>query len=107
MHNVVVCSLCSCYPWSLLGLPPSWYKSPAYRSRVVREPRAVLAEMGLDLPPAIEDPRLGLERRGAVPRVPERPPDTDGLPESELTGLVSRDAMIGVSLAGRRDAPHG
>jgi nitrile hydratase len=54
VHNVVVCSLCSCYPWALLGLPPTWYKSPAYRSRVVREPRAVLAEMGLALPPAVE-----------------------------------------------------
>jgi nitrile hydratase len=107
VHNVVVCSLCSCYPWSLLGLPPSWYKSPAYRSRVVREPRAVLAEMGLDLPPAIEIRVWDSSAEVRYLVLPERPPDTEGLPESELTGLVSRDAMIGVALAGRRDAPHG
>jgi nitrile hydratase len=107
VHNVVVCSLCSCYPWSLLGLPPSWYKSPPYRSRIVREPRAVLAEMGLDLPPAIEIRVWDSSAEVRYLVLPERPPDTDGLPESELTGLVSRDAMIGVALAGRRDAPHG
>ena len=107
VHNVVVCSLCSCYPWSLLGLPPSWYKSPAYRSRVVREPRAVLAEMGLDLLPGIEIRVWDSSAEVRYLVLPERPLDTDDLPESELTGLVSRDAMIGVALAGRRDAPHG
>jgi len=97
VHNVVVCSLCSCYPWSLLGLPPSWYKSPAYRSRVVREPRAVLAEMGLELPPSVEIRVWDSSAEVRYLVLPERPPDTDGLAEEELAALVSRDAMIGVA----------
>jgi hypothetical protein len=72
VHNVVVCTLCSCYPWPVLGLPPSWYKDPAYRSRVVREPRAVLAEMGPRARPAHRDPRLGQQRGGPLPGPPER-----------------------------------
>ena len=74
VHNVVVCTLCSCYPWPVLGLPPSWYKSPAYRSRVVLEPRAVLAEFGLELAERRRDPRLGLELRHALLRAAGAPP---------------------------------
>ena len=107
VHNVVVCSLCSCYPWALLGLPPSWYKSPAYRSRAVREPRAVLAEMGLGLPPSVEIRVWDSSAEVRYLVLPERPPDTAALSEAELAALVSRDAMIGVALAGRRDSSHG
>jgi nitrile hydratase len=107
VHNVVVCSLCSCYPWSLLGLPPSWYKSPAYRSRVVREPRAVLAEMGLDLPASVEIRVWDSSAEVRYLVLPKRPRDTDGLSEAELARLVSRDAMIGVAQAGHPDAQRG
>jgi len=97
VHNVVVCTLCSCYPWPVLGLPPAWYKSPPYRSRMVREPRAVLAEMGCDVP---EDVEVRVWDSSADARylvVPERPAGTAGNSEEELAALVSRDAMIGVS----------
>jgi len=107
VHNVVVCSLCSCYPWALLGLPPTWYKSPAYRSRVVREPRAVLAEMGVTLPPSVEVRVWDSSAEVRYLVLPERPPDTERLSEGELAALVSRDAMIGVALPGRREASHG
>lgn len=96
IHNVVVCTLCSCYPWALLGLPPRWYKEPAYRSRIVREPRQVLAEMGLDL---AEDVEIRVWDSSAEVRymvLPERPDDTSGMSEPELAELVTRDAMIGV-----------
>ena len=73
VHNVVVCTLCSCYPWPVLGLPPNWYKSPPYRARMVREPRALLARDGLPGPRRRRDPRLGLERRGSLPRAPGAP----------------------------------
>ncbi len=99
-HNVVVCTLCSCYPWSVLGLPPTWYKSPAYRARIVREPRAVLAEMGLALTDQV-DVRVwdsSTEIRYLV--LPERPAGTEALTEAELIGLVSRDCMIGVARPG-------
>ena len=97
VHNVVVCTLCSCYPWPVLGLPPSWYKDPAYRARVVREPRTVLREMGLDLADyvAITVRDSSSEVRWLV--LPERPAGTDGLTEDELAGLVTRDAMVGAS----------
>jgi len=107
VHNVVVCSLCSCYPWSLLGLPPGWYKSPAYRSRVVHEPRAVLAEVGLDLPASVEIRVWDSSAEVRYLVLPERPRDTDGLSEAELARLVSRDAMIGVAQAGNPDAQRG
>ena len=105
LHNVVVCTLCSCYPWSVLGLPPSWYKSPAYRARVVVEPRAVLAEFGVTLPEGVvvrvRDSTA--ELRWLV--VPERPPGTDDLDEAALAALVTRDAMIGTDvLCGSVDA---
>ena len=96
-HNVVVCTLCSCYPWPVLGLPPSWYKDPAYRARVVREPRAVLAEMGLELPAETE-----IVVRDSCSEVrwlvlPERPDGTEDFSEEQLAALVTRDAMVGVA----------
>jgi nitrile hydratase len=97
VHNVVVCTLCSCYPWPVLGLPPSWYKDPAYRARVVREPRQVLAEMGLEL---ADDVQITVRDSSSEVRwlvVPERPAGTDGWLEEDLVPLVSRDAMIGVA----------
>ncbi|GAA3862983.1 nitrile hydratase subunit alpha [Streptomyces sp. NPDC003631] len=96
-HHVVVCTLCSCYPWPVLGLPPSWYKDPAYRSRVVREPRAVLSEMGLEL---ADDVRITVHDSTSEVRwlvLPERPAGTEHLTEEELVPLVSRDAMVGVA----------
>ncbi|MDX2642492.1 nitrile hydratase subunit alpha [Streptomyces sp. PA03-1a] len=96
-HNVVVCTLCSCYPWPVLGLPPSWYKDPAYRARVVREPRTVLSEMGLDL---ADDVRITVRDSTSEVRwlvLPERPAGTEHLTEEELVPLVTRDAMVGVA----------
>ena len=96
-HHVVVCTLCSCYPWPVLGLPPSWYKDPAYRSRVVQEPRTVLAEMGLDLP---EDVQITVHDSTSEVRwlvLPERPPGTEHLSEERLVPLVTRDTMVGVA----------
>jgi len=96
VHNVVVCTLCSCYPWPVLGLPPRWYKSLAYRARMVREPRAVLAEFGTVVPDGVE---LTVWDSSAEVRylvLPQRPAGTDGLPEDELAALVTRDHMIGV-----------
>ena len=98
VHNVIVCTLCSCYPRNLLGLPPDWYKSRAYRSRVVREPRKVLAEFGVDLAP---DVTLRVHDSTAEMRyivVPARPAGTDSMNRAELAGLVTRDAMIGTGL---------
>ncbi|TCL73779.1 nitrile hydratase subunit alpha [Rhizobium sp. BK251] len=100
-HNLVVCTLCSCYPWSVLGLPPVWYKAPAYRSRAVIDPRGVLAEFGVVL---AEDKNIRVWDSTAELRylvIPERPDGTEGLSEDELAALVSRDAMIGTSIAKR------
>jgi nitrile hydratase len=97
IHNVVVCTLCSCYPWSVLGLPPSWYKDPSYRARVVKEPRTVLSEMGLDL---ADDVQITVHDSSSEVRwlvLPERPAGTENLSEEELARLVSRDAMVGVA----------
>ncbi|CTQ51123.1 nitrile hydratase subunit alpha [Jannaschia donghaensis] len=99
VHNVVVCTLCSCYPRNLLGLPPDWYKSRAYRSRTVREPRKVLAEFGLTLP---ENVTVRVHDSTADMRyivIPARPDGTDGLDEAALAELVTRDSMIGVGVA--------
>ena len=99
LHNAVVCTLCSCYPWAVLGLPPKWYKDPAYRSRIVREPRKVLAEMGLALP---SDTEIKVWDSSAEVRymvLPEQPAGTENMTESELANRVSRDAMIGVAHA--------
>ncbi len=97
-HHVVVCTLCSCYPWPVLGLPPSWYKDPAYRSRVVREPRKVLSEFGLDLPEgvAVQVHDSSSEVRYMV--LPQRPAGTESMTVEELAGLVTRDAMVGVAV---------
>jgi nitrile hydratase len=97
VHNVIVCTLCSCYPRMLLGIPPEWYKSRAYRSRAVREPRAVLAEFGARLP---EDVRIRVHDSTADMRymvLPRRPAGTDGWGEERLAALVTRDALIGVA----------
>ncbi len=97
VHNVIVCTLCSCYPWPTLGLPPAWYKDPPYRARMVREPRTLLAEMGCELP---EDVEIRVWDSSAEVRylvLPQRPPGTEGMPEAELAGLVTRDSMIGVA----------
>ena len=97
VHNVVVCTLCSCYPWPLLGLPPAWYKDPAYRSRVVREPRTVLGEMGLELP---KDTEITVWDSSSEVRffvLPQRPSGTEKFSEAELAALVTRDAMVGVA----------
>ncbi|GAB4055226.1 nitrile hydratase subunit alpha [Catellatospora paridis] len=96
-HNVVVCTLCSCYPWPVLGLPPSWYKDPAYRARMVREPRTVLAEMGLELG---DDVQITVRDSTSEVRwlvLPERPAGTEHLSEEELVPLITRDAMVGVA----------
>ena len=97
VHNLVVCTLCSCYPWAVLGLPPTWYKSFAYRSRAVIEPRAVLREFGLDLDDSVEVRVWDSSAEVRYLVLPERPPDSEGLPEAELAALVTRDAMIGVA----------
>jgi nitrile hydratase len=99
VHNLVVCTLCSCYPWPVLGLPPVWYKSAPYRSRAVIDPRGVLREFGLDLH---EDVEVRVWDSTAEIRylvLPERPAGTENLTEEELASLVTRDAMIGVSKA--------
>src|SRR3990170_3758495 len=103
VHNMVVCTLCSCYPWPVLGLPPVWYKSAPYRSRAVIDPRGVLREFGVELP---EDVDVQVWDSTAEVRylvLPERPPGTEGLHEDELAALVTRDSMIGV---GRPKAPE-
>ena len=97
VHNVVVCTLCSCYPWAVLGLPPAWYKDPAYRSRVVREPRAVLEEMGVELESGVEVRVWDSSAEVRYLVLPERPAGTERLSEEELADLVVRDSMIGVA----------
>ena len=99
VHNLVVCTLCSCYPWPVLGLPPAWYKAPAYRARVVMEPRAVLAEFGVTLPEG-QTVRVWdstAELRYLV--IPQRPAGTEGYGRDQLAALVTRDSMIGAGLA--------
>ncbi|MGR3616332.1 MAG: nitrile hydratase subunit alpha [Paracoccaceae bacterium] len=98
-HNMVVCTLCSCYPWPLLGIPPGWYKSDAYRARAVREPRKVLSDFGVSLPPetAVRVWDSTAEVRYLV--LPMRPEGTDGMSVAELAALVTRDSMIGTGLA--------
>lgn len=96
VHHVVVCTLCSCYPWPVLGLPPSWYKDPAYRARVVREPRSVLAEWGTEVPDDVEVRVYDSSSEVRYLVLPERPPGTESLSEEDLAALVTRDAMVGV-----------
>jgi nitrile hydratase len=97
VHNVVVCTLCSCYPWPVLGLPPSWYKDPAYRARIVREPRRVLAEMGLALEDDVEIRVWDSSSEVRYLVMPERPEGSSELSDEELAALVTRDAMVGVA----------
>jgi nitrile hydratase subunit alpha len=97
VHNVIVCTLCSCYPWPVLGLPPAWHKDPPYRARMVREPRVVLAEMGCPLPDDVEIRVWDCSAEIRYLVVPQRPPGTEDMPEAELAGLVTRDSMIGVA----------
>jgi nitrile hydratase len=96
VHNLVVCTLCSCYPWPVLGLPPTWYKSFAYRSRAVREPRAVMTEFGTTLPDEVEVRVWDSSAEVRYMVLPQRPPGTDDLDEQALAELVTRDHMIGV-----------
>ncbi len=102
VHNLVVCTLCSCYPWPVLGLPPTWYKMPAYRSRAVLEPRKVLSEFGLEVPESVEIRVWDSSAEIRYMVLPERPRGTERLGEAELAALVTRDAMIGVA---RVEAP--
>jgi len=99
-HNLIVCTLCSCYPWPVLGLPPVWYKSAPYRSRAVIDPRGVLAEFGLTLPDDVEVRVWDSTAEVRYLVLPQRPAGTEGLDEARLADLVSRDSMIGVALAG-------
>ncbi len=97
VHNLVVCTLCSCYPWPVLGLPPVWYKSAPYRSRAVIDPRGLLRELGVDLPESVEVRVWDSTAELRYLVLPERPPGTEGMTEEELAALVTRDAMIGVA----------
>lgn len=103
-HNLVVCTLCSCYPWPVLGLPPAWYKSAPYRARAVRDPRGVLAEFGLTLDDDVEIRVWDSTAEVRYLVIPERPDGTDGWAEEQLAELVTRDSMIGV---GRAREPEG
>jgi nitrile hydratase len=96
VHNMIVCTLCSCYPWPTLGLPPTWYKAPAYRSRAVREPRALLAEMGTVVPDDVEIRVWDSSAEVRYLVLPQRPAGVEGKTEDELASLVTRDSMIGV-----------
>ena len=99
VHNVVVCTLCSCYPWPVLGLPPNWYKSFAYRSRMVIEPREVLKEFGLEVDESVEVRVWDSNAEIRYMVLPERPEGAENMSEEELSGLVTRDAMVGVARA--------
>ena len=99
VHNLVVCTLCSCYPWPVLGLPPVWYKSPPYRAKAVRDPRGVLADFGVNLPAETEVRVWDSTSELRYMVLPRRPSGTEGMKEEELAALVTRDSMIGVGLA--------
>ena len=98
VHNLVICTLCSCFPWPVLGLPPYWYKDPTFRARAAREPRAVLAEVGVALDPATEIKVWDSSGHSRWFVIPERPAGTEGLTEDELAALVTTESMIGVAL---------
>lgn len=98
VHNMVVCTLCSCYPWSVLGLPPTWYKSAPYRARAVKDPRGVLEEFGVELPPATQIRIWDSTAEVRYLVVPQRPAGSQHLSERELADLVTRDSMIGTGL---------
>ncbi len=99
VHNVVVCTLCSCYPWPTLGLPPVWFKSAPYRARTVADPRGVLKEFGTELPETVEVRTWDMTAELRYLVLPERPPGTEGMSEEQLAELVTRDSMIGVTKA--------
>ena len=99
VHNMVVCTLCSCYPWPVLGLPPVWYKSPPYRAKAVRDPRGVLADFGVDLSAETEIRVWDSTSELRYMVVSRRPPGTEGMSEKDLAALITRDSMIGVGLA--------
>lgn len=98
VHNMVVCTLCSCYPWPVLGLPPAWYKSAPYRARAVRDPRGVLADFGVTLPPGKQIRVWDSTAEVRYLVIPQRPAGTDGMDEEQLAALVTRDSMIGTGL---------
>ncbi len=98
LHNMIVCTLCSCYPWDVLGLPPVWYKSSPYRSRAVIDPRGVLADFGVTLARRQRNPRVGFDRRNPLPRAADAACGTEGWSEEQLAALVTRDCMIGTGL---------
>ena len=101
VHHVIVCTLCSCYPWPVLGLPPNWYKEPAYRARIVREPRKVLREeFGYEVPDTTEVRVWDSSSELRYWVLPQRPAGTEGLSEEQLAGLVTRDSMVGVGPVG-------
>jgi nitrile hydratase subunit alpha len=104
VHHLVVCTLCSCYPWPILGLPPNWYKYPAYRSRAVRDPRGVMREFGLDVPESVEVRVWDSSAELRYFVLPRRPEGTEGWTEEQLAALVTRDSMIGVGGTGRPGA---
>ena len=104
LHNMIVCTLCSCYPWEVLGLPPTWYKSAPYRSRAVIDPRGVLADFGLKLPEATEIRVWDSTAETRFMVLPMRPAGTDGWSEEQLAGLVTRNCMIGTGLPKGADA---
>jgi nitrile hydratase subunit alpha len=97
VHNLIICTLCSCYPWPVLGLPPYWYKDPTFRARAAREPRAVLKEFGLDIPSSVEIKTWDSSAQIRWFVVPERPPGTDGMGEADLAKLVTAEGMMGVA----------
>jgi nitrile hydratase subunit alpha len=105
VHNLVVCALCSCYPWTLLGLPPRWYKSAPYRSRAVIDPRGVMREFGVELPDSVAVHVWDSTAEIRYLVLPERPAGTDAMSEDQLAALVTRDAMIGVARALAATAP--
>jgi nitrile hydratase subunit alpha len=107
VHNMIVCTLCSCYPWPVLGLPPVWYKSAPYRSRSVIDPRGVLRELGLELADDVEVRVWDSTAELRYMVLPERPPGTENFSEEALAGLVTRDAMIGVAKVSRRQGDRG
>jgi len=107
VHNVVVCTLCSCYPWPVLGLPPVWYKSAPYRSRVVSDPRGVLREFGTELPGDVEIRVWDSTSEMRFLVLPMRPEGTEGMTAEDLEALITRNSMIGVEPAKRPDAPDG
>jgi nitrile hydratase len=107
VHNMVVCTLCSCYPWPVLGLPPVWYKSAPYRSRAVIDPRGVLAEFGVALPDGVDVQVWDSTAEVRYLVLPARPPGTDGWTEDRLAELVTRDSMIGTGLPKTPEPPSG